>query len=65
MQRYGFASAPISNGGYMSISLYLKIIKISTLEMSVIKFLFQITRRYLLIPPHYQSWFLKVPRCPF
>ncbi len=22
MQRYGFASAPISNGGYMSISLY-------------------------------------------
>lgn len=21
MQRYGFASAPISNGGYMSISL--------------------------------------------
>ena len=23
MQRYGFASAPISNGGYMSISLYL------------------------------------------
>ena len=22
MQRYGFASAPISNGGYMSISLW-------------------------------------------
>ena len=22
MQRYGFASAPISNGGYMSISLF-------------------------------------------
>ena len=30
MQRYGFASAPISNGGYMSISLCLPVYRKAT-----------------------------------